>query len=163
MAKSAIACLLAVLLSAAANVSAQTVRVDPPGWMGEGPMDPVDFGEVAVGECISITFNVVSVGPTPLAVHHVELLDDAQGAFSITSIVDPIPPELLVGEWIEVELTYAPLELGTHTATLRIDSNDHAVRFLDGPLTGTAVPEPATMSLLALGGLALIRRRRRTA
>jgi hypothetical protein len=37
-------------------------------------------------------------------------------------------------------------------------SSDHS---LSGTLTITAVPEPATMSLLALGGLVLIRRRRK--
>jgi len=135
MARIIAACMMAVLLIIAANVSAQTVRVDPPGWTGQGALDPVDFGEIAVGESASITFDVVCVGPTWLTIIGVDLLDNAQGAFAITSIVDPIPPELAPGDWIEVELTYAPLELGTHTATLRIDSNDRAVHFLDGPLT----------------------------
>ncbi len=155
------ACLLAVFMLAVTNVSAQTVRVDPPGWIGGGPLEPVDFGYVAVGESASRTFHVINDGPTWLSIFGVDLLDNAQGAFAITSIVDPLPPEVAPGDWINVELTYAPLELGTHTATLRIGSNDAGARFIDGPLTGTAVPEPASLSLLAVGSLVLLRRRQR--
>ncbi len=158
MVKIFMACLLMVLLTYPTKVTAQTLRVDPPGWTNHGSFNPVDFGGVAVGETASITFNLISEGPTWLAIQNVELLDNDHGYFAITSIVNPIPPELAPGGWIEVELTYEPLELGTHTAILRIVSNDRVLHFLDGPLTGTAVPEPMSLALLALGGLTLIRR-----
>jgi len=43
---------------------------------------------------------------------------------------------------------------------IRLVSNGYLTAFDHLTLTATSVPEPATMALLALGGLAMLRRRK---
>ena len=158
-------CGLAVLW-VCSGLAAQNLRVDPPGWEtptgGDGSYDPepFDFGEVSTGESDSVTLRLVSRGPTPLYISSVLLEANPDGAFAITSVGN-IPPELLVDEWVDVVLAYSPTGLGDHSATLRIVSNDRETPILDGPLVGTGVPEPATLSMLLVAALGLIRRKSR--
>jgi hypothetical protein len=44
--------------------------------------------------------------------------------------------------------------------SFNVNSGGHASGLCDFELTGTAIPEPASMLLLGLGGLALLRKRR---
>jgi hypothetical protein len=69
------------------------------------------------------------------------------------------------GEWLEV--TFDLINGGTlddvidelHTGTLRVGM--HVIAFPDGS-SESAIPEPATIALLGLGALALLRKRKRT-
>ncbi len=155
------------ILSLAAQAPAQNLRIEPPGWESpstESPpwvIDPMDFGEIAIGDSAVVDFRLISVGPPPIAIFAVNLIDNAGGAFAITDI-SPIPPDLEMGDWVDVEVTYAPLDLGVHTATLRIVSNDRELPVFDGPLTGNSVPEPSSLLLFAtVLGLSGAARKRR--
>ena len=157
---------LALVLLAAGHAHAQNVRVEPPGWEspfvpGTDPhvFDPFSFGEVPLGSENTVTFQVHSVGPTPLTVSGIMVVDDPDAAFEIIGM-DTIPLELTAGAWFDVPIRYQPGAIGNHSAVLRIVSNDRETPVLDGPLTGRAVPEPACLALLVGGGGALLRRRR---
>jgi len=60
----------------------------------------------------------------------------------------------------DVALTLGPSETATFTTYLRQETDSRVSGIWFSPYTVAAVPEPATMALLALGALALLRRRR---
>jgi len=89
-----------------------------------------------------------------------KLPGDADG----NSFVDDSDLAVLLGNWEDDPGTITTWELGDFTEDTDVDDDDLAVLLGNwtGPPPGAAaVPEPATMTLLGLGGLVAMRRRRR--
>ena len=121
------------------QAAAENIEVDPV----EG-----DFGTAWVDASKEMVFTLESMGPTPLAIYSVHIMDDPTSSFSITDITPPIPPELDPGETVDVEVSFAPTADGVHTANLRVVSNDREDPIVDTPLTGNgAVPWAASSTL----------------
>jgi hypothetical protein len=66
--------------------------------------------------------------------------------------------EYLVASIANLDMAGYSFLAGSNVASTRTEADGD-----DTLVYATAIPEPATMSLLALGGLAVLRRRRRTA
>jgi hypothetical protein len=145
------------------SLAVVTMLLCPPVAAQQGEMTPTlwDYGDVPLGEVRSTSFEIVSMGGTQLAITSIRLDADLTGAFSITSVSPPVPPFLTPGEQIEVFVEFAPLTPGEHTAWLSILS-DNEGGDIRTSLVGHGIPEPATMTMLALGGLAMLKRRRRS-
>jgi len=77
--------------------------------------------------------------------------------------VDDSDLAVLLGNWEQDPGTITTWALGDFTADTDVDDDDLAVllgNWTGPPPGGAAVPEPATMALLGLGGLSVLRRRR---
>ena len=103
----------------------------------------------------------------------------SQAHLTVVGVIRPIPGDAnhngfvddedlnaLLGNWEQDPLIISMWELGNFTeATLGdtdVDHDDLSVllgNWTGPPPPGAATPEPATLSLLALGGLAVLRRR----
>jgi hypothetical protein len=149
--------LVAVLgvLCLAAAAHAENIGVTPEDW---------DFGGVPVGDSAAMTLTMSSLGPTPLMIMSVDILNDPTGAFSVADL-PTLPPELPAGESIEREVFFEPPSVGPHEGQIRIVSNDREDPIWWAPLSGLGlVPEPSTTTLLLTGmtflGLVVRRRRR---
>jgi hypothetical protein len=165
-------------------VYAQDLDIDSPSLAWPDPS--YDYGNVAIGESKTVTFDLSSEGPSPVWVYVVGLNEtpdditiispgnylDPQyvlGAFSFDPTDDiwagfpfyGIPQETPVGAHIPIDILFTPTSMGDFSAYLYIASNDS----VDEPgtqafihLLGTGVEGPAIPepASIILVGLGLI-------
>jgi len=88
---------------------------------------------------------------------------DVPGDADSSGFVDDDDLAILLSNWEQDPGTITTWELGDFTEDTDVDDDDLAVllgNWTGAPPAGAAVPEPATLALLGLGGRAMLRRRR---
>jgi len=106
-----------------------------------------DYGDVAVGQSRSTTFQLESMGPTALMIYAVSI-DPPSDSFAITALSTFVPQAFPVGVRLDVTVTFEPASEGAQTANLYIVNNSSGEEQLKLPLTGTGIPatqDPAAL------------------
>ena len=132
-----------VAAAAAANASAKKTRL----------------GYAKASDVGSTTFNSINVNPTDTLVRYTYL-----GDANLSGSVDTTDFNALAGHFNQSSQTWLNGDFNYDGTVNALDFNALASNFgatpIATPALGTLVPEPATMGLMAMSGLLLVRRRR---
>ena len=101
----------------------------------------VDFGSIAVNSTSQKTYQFTSCGNQVLTISSMTIDSGNHGYFTFTTSV-ATPFDLSPGETFDVEMTYAPTQIGSHAGKLNITSNDPNAGqgYID--LVGSCTPIP---------------------
>ena len=100
------------VLAVPVTSQAECIDITPASW---------DYGDVEVGTSESQIFTILSCAESSVTLYIIEIVDDATGAFTITS---ELPLGVIPGgETREIEVALTPPSLGAHEAFLHIYSN----------------------------------------
>ncbi len=101
----------------------------------------VDFGSIQVNSTSRKSYTFSSCGNQTLTIQSLTIDSGNHGFFTFASDI-PTPFDLSPGESFDVELVYAPTELGAHAGQLTISSNDPNAGEGWIDLVGQATPIP---------------------
>lgn len=122
-------------LAAQFGIFAPVIEVEQPVGVGVANGGAADFGGVAIGEPVSLTFTIKSTGTADLESILVTKDGTDPGAFTITS---PPPATVTSGNSTTFTVAFDPATSGPKSAVLHIASNDTANNPYDINLSGTA-------------------------
>jgi len=100
----------------------------------------LDYGDVFISSSSSLSVTIANTGTADLDVTSIALGAGTSTDFAITS--GPASVVVAPGANVTVEVTYSPLDEGTDSGTLVIDSNDTDEPVVTVSLSGNGVPEP---------------------
>lgn len=83
----------------------------------------VDFGSIAVNSTSQKTYRFTSCGNQVLTITSLTIDSGVHGYFTFAASI-ATPLDLSPGEAFDVEMTYAPTQIGSHAGKLNITSND---------------------------------------
>jgi uncharacterized membrane protein len=100
----------------------------------------VDFGEVALGQDLTLSVEIRNEGDADLELISVTIAAGIDTEFRLGDIPERIAP----GDIAVIEVTYQPTELGPVVGSLQLQSNAVNTPNVSVSLSGTGVPEPET-------------------
>ncbi len=116
---------------------------------------------LSIGESATLD-DIISIINSGVALSEIDVLSfDITGAdASLFDLPDFATATLIAGgsDTVEYDLSFAGASEGIYNALLTISTDSGDVTY---DLNATVIPEPTSLALLGLGGLALIKRRRR--
>jgi uncharacterized membrane protein len=106
-------------------------------------LDPValDFGTVVIGSSPTLPADIQNLGTADLEVALIDLCVGTSTEFGLTA--DPTPFVIPPGGSRALSVTYAPVDAGTDTGCLEVQSDDPDEPVVELGLMGTGVEQPA--------------------